>query len=226
MKVKVSLNSKEYDSKYDWDCFCQAGNSGIVFSKKGNYKTAFFEAFPDTPSCFIRGEGKTIEESEQDAWEQYQKIQSCEHEMERRGRTDGYAYCKHCTYSSKVFEPLTKCCKCGVKTSYAQDFRGKYYCKKHSRTKPKDPNRDPMFERSRKTFPRKKKKLYKRYAESMLRVAGYKGKIKVKNGYLSINFICDDMCITPGFNSREFKRKGESLLKALSKAKRLKNMLI
>lgn len=67
MKVKVSNWGKsepEYESKYDWDCYCQAGSNGVVFSKNGNYETAFFEAFPKNPKCFIRGEGANIEEAE------------------------------------------------------------------------------------------------------------------------------------------------------------------
>ena len=120
MKVKMS-GGPEYDSKYDWGCFCQGGSRGIVlpsgsFNKmfkedpleglvegmmdEESYTTAFFEAFPKNPSCFIRGEGKNIEEAEESAWKKYQKILTCDHEMERRNRTDGYGYCKHCSYSS------------------------------------------------------------------------------------------------------------------------------
>ena len=141
MKVRMS-SGPDYDSKYDWDFFCQGGTSGIVLPKgsfdkvfgdeplKGlaegmaseeSYRTAFFEAFPKTPSCFLRGEGKTIEEAEEDCWKKYQKVLNCNHEMERRDRTDGYAYCKHCSYSSTVFEPLTKCCKCGKPTAHTKD---------------------------------------------------------------------------------------------------------
>ena len=61
MKARMSIG-REYDCKYDWDCFCQAGEHGVVFSSKGSYSTAFFEAFPKKPKCFLRGEGKTVEE--------------------------------------------------------------------------------------------------------------------------------------------------------------------
>jgi hypothetical protein len=130
----------DFICKYDWPCFVQSGDSGVVFSKEGGYTTAFFEAFPKEPKCFLRGEGKTIEEAEEDCWQRYQKVLTCDHEMDRRNRTDGYAYCKHCSYASTVFEPLTKCCKCKKPAAHGQDYHGKWYCKKHYRYKPLDPN--------------------------------------------------------------------------------------
>lgn len=126
----------DYACKYAWDCFVQCGEKGVVFSQKGNYTTSFFEAFPKNPSCFIRGEGTNIEEAEKDAWYKYLKILSCDHEMERRNRKDGYGYCKHCSYSSMVFEPLTKCCKCKKPTRFTSDIKNNFYCKKHSITIP------------------------------------------------------------------------------------------
>lgn len=77
-----------------------------------HYTTAFFEAFPDMPgidgSIFLRGEGKTVAEAEQQAWEKYQKHLACPgHEFERRGYTNGGGFCKHCNmFKGKVFEPL------------------------------------------------------------------------------------------------------------------------
>jgi hypothetical protein len=124
VSVSIGLFKEEFrDCKHTWDCFCQAGDSGIVFSKSGNYKTAFFEAFPRDPDTFIRGEGKTIEEAEDDCWAQYEKIKACpNHEFERRGRTDGYAYCKHCNLSGSFLKPTTKCCKCGELTAYTKNL--------------------------------------------------------------------------------------------------------
>ena len=92
--ARRSFNKEPYNCLKPWpeDCFCQCGGNGVVFtdnssmgelltnpkdqqeaikavlgeeSKKTHYKTAFFEAFPKNPSCFIRGEGKTIEEAEE-----------------------------------------------------------------------------------------------------------------------------------------------------------------
>ena len=73
MKAQMSIE-REYDCKYDWDCFCQAGEYGLVFSSKGNYSTAFFEAFPKKPECFLRGEGKTVEEAEEECWQKYYEL--------------------------------------------------------------------------------------------------------------------------------------------------------
>ena len=87
---------KPYDCIQPWpeDCGVQCGGMGLVLGRKDSlekvlssdtplttlteeaaddksYTTAFFEAFPRNPSCFIRGEGKTIEEAEEKA---YQKL--------------------------------------------------------------------------------------------------------------------------------------------------------
>lgn len=197
MKVRMS-SSPDYDSKYEWGFFCQGGTSGIVlpsgsfdkmFSDDNpldglaegvaddeSYTTAFFEAFPKKPSCFLRGEGSTIEEAEEECWKKYQKVLTCEHEMERRNRTDGYAYCKHCSYSSTVFEPLTKCCKCGKPTAYTTDYKGKYYCKKHGRTKPKNPN-PRRWEMEDRRLPRKYKKQLKKCAIKKFRDNDMLGKV-------------------------------------------------
>lgn len=171
-KRTISLSSfggntqKEHELQYDWsydgkDIGVQGGGSGVVFSKDGNYKTAFFEAFPDKPSCFVRGEGETIADAEKDAWERYQKILVCDHEMERRDRRDGYGFCKHCSYSSMVFEPLNKCCKCGIPTRFDNDHRNNWYCKKHAQNKPKNPNPSSWEKHLDKRIPRKLKKKFK-----------------------------------------------------------------
>lgn len=169
-KIKARNSSgKDYECKYEWPCFVQCGGKGVVFGEGGGYTTAFFEAFPKKPSCFLRGEGATVEEAEEACWNRYQKVLTCEHEMERRNRTDGYGYCKHCTYSSMVFEPLTKCCKCNIPTAFGTDYKGKMYCKKHHGTRPKNPNAEKenslfgdMDRRHR--APRKYKKLLKQKA--------------------------------------------------------------
>lgn len=179
-----------YESLHEWDCLVQGGTGGTVFSKSGNYSTCFIEAFPKNPNCFIRGEGKTIQEADDAAWAKYLKIKSCTHEMERRTRTDGYGYCKHCSYSSTVFEPLTKCCKCKEPTAYTYDFRGKWYCKKHSRVKPKDPKQKADFWGEEKKTPRKLKKLWKKCATAIFRSNGRIGKVIPKLKY-GLHFECD-----------------------------------
>lgn len=199
LKLGPLSGNKEITLKYHWtesgkNISVQGGDTGMVFSEKGNYTTAFFEAFPDKPRCFIRGEGITIEEAEESAWKKYQKILTCDHEMERRNRTDGYGYCKHCSYSSTVFEPLTHCRRCGEKTAYSKDYKGRFYCKKHSYTKPKNPNPEPWESmvscNTERRIPRKLKKHYKTafrialYLEKHIRNA----KPKLRKGSYTMRF--------------------------------------
>lgn len=176
--------------QYDWNLPVQAGNSGIVFSKDGNYKTAFFEAFPENPSCFIRGEGDNISEAETIAWNKYQKILNCNHEMERRDRKDGYGYCKHCDYSSMVFETLNTCKVCNIPTNYFSDINKEYYCKKHSKNVPTKLKYTGMFGYfTRKRYPRKKKKLLKQGLSIFVTNKRYN---KVYLNYRCTKFTIDD----------------------------------
>ena len=195
MKARRSIG-EDYDCKYEWDFSVQCGDSGVVFSKTGGYRTAFFEAFPKNPSCFLRGEGATIEEAEKECWEKYQKVISCDHEMERRDRTDGYGYCKHCTYSSMVFEPLTKCCKCNTPTRHAQDHKGKSYCKKHARIMPKNP-KPSYFDMVHHRRPRKFKKQLKEAAQLKFKyTCDYESKVIMSvNCINSVELKCKDKVI-------------------------------
>ena len=172
----IGTPDEEYETKNDWQCYCQSGSNGTVFSEGGNYETAFFEAFPNNPRCFIRGEGATIEEAEQQAWGKWQKIQVCKHEMERRNRTDGYAYCKYCSYSAVIFEPLTKCCKCKKPTAYTTGKKGSSYCKRHARLIPKALRQKWLH--NNKKLPRKLKKVMK-FGVSMLIYEHRYGKVKL-----------------------------------------------
>lgn len=142
--TKLSGDVEEYNCRYAWpdDCFVQAGDRGLVVtkrSKQGHYKTAFFEAFPRKPDTFIRGEGKTIEAAEAAAWSKYQKHLTCPgHEFERRGYKNGAGFCKHCNlFASKVFEPDEECCICGKKTYWSADREEKnWYCEEHYEQNP------------------------------------------------------------------------------------------
>lgn len=113
--ARMSMSREPYACQHSWEegVFIQGGDGGIVFTKEGAYETAFFEAFPDT---FIRGEGKTIQEAETDAWTQHQRHLACsEHEFERRNYTNGLGFCKHCSLSrSKAFPSLDLCEVCGA----------------------------------------------------------------------------------------------------------------
>lgn len=140
MKLARKSFGEDYECKKDWDkdCFVQCGDSSVVVSKKGNYKTAFFEAFPNEPKTFIRGEGNSIEEAEEKAWEEFKKYKSCDnHEFERKGYTNGAGFCKHCgLFSSKQFKPTTICKICGEPTNWTSDKNKEWYCKKHAELMP------------------------------------------------------------------------------------------
>lgn len=90
----------EYKPRHDWpgDTLVQWGGKGVVLGKNP-YSTAFFEAFPDkklTAGGFIRGEGKTIDEAEDDAFSQYQKEASCRHLWGREHYRNSGQLCRYC----------------------------------------------------------------------------------------------------------------------------------
>jgi hypothetical protein len=137
-QASTGIFSKQpmYDCKCDWpdDCFVQSGDEGLVFSPKGNYRTSFFEAFPRNPNTFIRGEGKTMEEAEQNAWKEFQKQSNCalDHtnpdNFDRRKMRNGLGFCKQCSVSLMIFEPLEKCCNCGKATYFTYDLKDNWWC--------------------------------------------------------------------------------------------------
>lgn len=148
MKPKLarrSMSKDPYECQKPWpeDCFVQCGGNGIVFVTKAadkkvdtpvkrNYRAAFFEAFPKSPKCFIRGEGDFVEEAEAKAFEKFNKILVCtNHEWDRKGRPDGYCYCSKCPLSGMYLEPLTKCTICQTPTTGYTDKNKVHYCRDH-----------------------------------------------------------------------------------------------
>ena len=142
--LKEGMGSGKYVTKHLWpkETGLQYGNRGIVFSKKGSYETAFFEAFPTVSGkgTFIRGEGSNPEEAEDKAWTTYQKYLNCpEHEFTRmhRGkhRTDGCGVCVHCgMFSTDALDPETKCIVCDIPTNNNSEIG--YICIKHDIERP------------------------------------------------------------------------------------------
>jgi hypothetical protein len=129
----ISMSSgPDISSKYDWgEASLQGGGRGIVLSKKGNYRTAFVEAFPtiDGYSTFIRGQGETVSDAEDSCWKKYTKMIECEgHDWERE-RTDGYAKCNNCGMKATVLKPSTKCFICEEPT--INEFEEKHMCYSH-----------------------------------------------------------------------------------------------
>lgn len=115
----------------------QGSGGGLVVRRdRSTYRTAFFEVFPDEPSTFVRGEGATLTEAEDAAWEQVQRIVTCpQHEFETRGYTNGAGLCRHCDlFASGVFDVAdvgVPCVVCGERTNYSQ-VAGSWYCRRHA----------------------------------------------------------------------------------------------
>jgi len=130
-----------YLVKYAWpdDAYLQGNDYGIVLSKN-SYETAFFEVFPKNPKTFIRGEGKTLEEAETQAWSFYQKIMSCEkHDFVRRDESN-HGICKNCNlFMSEIFETCKTCPDCSKEAYFFyQNPETKeeiYYCLEHFQNK-------------------------------------------------------------------------------------------
>ncbi len=117
-------------------CFVQCGDSGVVLSVKGNYRTAFFEAFPDT---FIRGEGATVEDAEDKAWAAHQRHLACAgHEFDRRGDSE-HGTCRHCgLFKSHILKPVHSCSVC-AKPHVNLNFYSAHLCLKHFMEFARDP---------------------------------------------------------------------------------------
>ncbi|WP_156251007.1 hypothetical protein [Pseudactinotalea terrae] len=115
----------------------QGGASGLVIRRSGGtYTTAFVEVAPTDPQTFIRGEGATLVEAEQAAWEQAQRTLACPgHEFETRGYTNGAGFCRHCNmFASGAFDVAVvgnPCVTCGARTNWTR-VAGAWYCQDHA----------------------------------------------------------------------------------------------
>lgn len=134
----TQIQNTTEETTHDWPigCFIQGGQHGVVFRKDGSsYGTAFVEVFPG--GTFIRGEGETVKEAEDSAWEQYSRIMEClGHEYEARGYRNGGGICKHCGRFQKdafTAEELGQFCSvCGEPTMYTWVGEGDdivFFCK-------------------------------------------------------------------------------------------------
>ena len=165
-----AYGQEKYTPECLWpeDCYVQWGGEGVVF-QNGNvssgieilssaimgddaskeklpqvfarsYLTAFFEAFPTNPSTFIRGEGSTINEAEQKAFDCLARFLACPgHEFERGKYRNGAGICKHCgMFSTKVFEPIDHCTVCGSPSNYTSDIDNNFWCKACAESMPEE----------------------------------------------------------------------------------------
>lgn len=108
---------EKYTLTKEWpiDCFVQGGSNGIVVGGGDSYETAYFEAFPKNPDCFIRGEGKTMEEAEDACFKKFQRFSSCEKHnfIKTPGYNNGMGTCTKCGLKMVVFKPSFRCVCCG-----------------------------------------------------------------------------------------------------------------
>jgi|TARA_B110000196_G_C21139312_1_gene662923 hypothetical protein len=145
--IKMSMSSNGVVAKFDWGkTFVQGGDSGIVFSRRKSYTTAFVEAFPkiNGMGTFIRGEGEDVKSAEDACWEKYQRMLKCDdHEWDRNVdgtlRDDGYAQCKKCKMAtSDALLPTTTCIVC--KKASSKTFGDGHICYTHYFEKSEDEN--------------------------------------------------------------------------------------
>lgn len=135
--VSASLSKvKEFVAQQDWPAGTnlQAGESGLVLSKQGNYETAFFEAFPKVGEhgTFIRGESDDVIAAEKVCYEKYQRMVACDHHEFSRAvngthRDDGCGQCTKCgLFSSSALPPLTLCSVCDSPAK--RNYKDGYIC--------------------------------------------------------------------------------------------------
>ena len=91
----------DYSPHHAWsdETRVQWGSSGVVIGGPKAYTTAFFEAFPpdaDDAGGFIRGEGKTIADAENSAFEKYRRGKECNHLWGREHYRNSGQLCRHC----------------------------------------------------------------------------------------------------------------------------------
>lgn len=127
--IPLSPRGTFYESPHDYGgVFVQGGESGLVVVTNGqNYYTAFVECATDT--TFIRGEGATLAEADEECWAKLQAFQGCPgHEFEPRGYRNGAGTCKHCkTFRARVFtaaQLFLFCTQCGTPTFHTAGGTG------------------------------------------------------------------------------------------------------
>lgn len=133
----MKIENTDCDARHGWpdEAFLQ----GRAYSRElrrpnGTGFTAFVEVFTD--GTFIRGEGASVADAEDDAWAQFQRFIACPgHEYEARHYRNGAGICARCgRFQSNVFTPEQLGCYCrvcGIPSYYYQDD-DTFYCESHS----------------------------------------------------------------------------------------------
>lgn len=126
------------NTRHPWPdgTFLQGGDTGLVLKPDGDYLTAFVEAFNENLNLFIRGEGRTVPEAEDNAWAQYERQTTCPgHVWEARGYLNGAGICKRCgRFQTGVFTPEQLGCYCKVcgAPTFQTRIGGDFYCEQHA----------------------------------------------------------------------------------------------
>jgi hypothetical protein len=140
MKIARRSLGSDYNCGFGWadDCFVQCGGS----ERRG----FFFEAFPNNPDTMVRGDSAiSIEDAEKKAWDKFLKHTNCKLDhsnpdnFDRKGYENGVGFCKECNlFIGDMFEPVNKCCKCGVPTYYSPDINNDWWCNECSLNMPEE----------------------------------------------------------------------------------------
>ncbi|GBQ84913.1 hypothetical protein AA14337_2946 [Acetobacter malorum DSM 14337] len=121
--IRSHLTGHPYKPRREWpdQAHVQWGDHGLVFGEGKSYNTAFFEAFPrDGTAGFIRGEGATIADAEDNAFAQWEKFFECKsHGGHQWGRSrhrvvgdkpyaNGGCFCRRCGAFETVMQPIVE----------------------------------------------------------------------------------------------------------------------
>lgn len=143
------VENTDVHARHPWpdDCKVQGGANGVVFTRdpdRPSYRTAFVEAFPVEPRTFVRGEGATVEEAEDDAWAKLSAILGCptgHADFETRGYRNGLGFCTACGMSRSgafdVKEVGHPCAVCGVGCNWS-NVGDDWFCEEHAPPRTED----------------------------------------------------------------------------------------
>jgi hypothetical protein len=129
MYVKSGIfetNFEKPTKNWPKDTVAQCGGSEI----DGIGKNCFFEVF--FKDFYVRGEGPTKIEAENNAWNKYMAYESCEHDFKRHSDSQDKGKCTKCgILKSGIFEIITCCTVCNKKsvTHYSNGIG--FTCYKH-----------------------------------------------------------------------------------------------
>lgn len=129
MKIRTGVfeDSYSYETKLDWpkDSFAQAGGGHL----DGIGKNIFFECF--LKDYHVRGEGATLEEAEQKAWDLYTKYSNCNHSFQRLSEDSEIGVCKKCNMKKQDIFEILAVCSCCNKSGAAHYLNKNKYCYEH-----------------------------------------------------------------------------------------------